>query len=76
MITDRNGKPLAISVPAEAVWIDPPEFAPTVIQLQKLSQLLDLKSSTITKIDLLERKQQFWSELRLHVQHVLSLHSL
>lgn len=47
MILDRDGEPLAISTPVNAVWIDPTSFKPNVSQLRLLSHLLQISDQTI-----------------------------
>lgn len=47
MIVDRNGIPLAISTPVQAVWIDPQTFQPSNAQLQALSKLLQISPEKI-----------------------------
>ena len=42
MISDRNGKPLAISTPVESVWVSPQDVAATVSQIKHLAQILDM----------------------------------
>lgn len=42
MITDRNGIPLAISTPVQSVWVNPQDFAPTPVQLKKLSRVINV----------------------------------
>ncbi len=59
IITDRNGAPLAISVPVNAVWIDPKEFVASPSQLQQLSQLLGMNANQIEKIDTVAHKREF-----------------
>ncbi|MEJ2059659.1 MAG: penicillin-binding transpeptidase domain-containing protein [Gammaproteobacteria bacterium] len=43
MITDRNGEPLAISTPVDAVWANPQETLAARKQLPKLAKLLGMK---------------------------------
>lgn len=47
MILDRDGEPLAISTPVNAVWIDPTSFKPNACQLRLLSRLLQIPLQTI-----------------------------
>lgn len=47
MILDRQGEPLAISTPVDAVWIDPIYFKPNLSQLSQLSNLLQLSKKAI-----------------------------
>ena len=47
MILDRNGDPLAVSTPVNAVWIDPTSFKPQPSQLRALSQLLHIPAQTL-----------------------------
>jgi cell division protein FtsI (penicillin-binding protein 3) len=49
MITDRNGKPLAISIPAASIWVNPKLFSATTEQMEQLALLLNLPSSALQK---------------------------
>lgn len=40
IIRDRNGEPLAVSAPVDAVWANPRELTPRIDQLQPLAQAL------------------------------------
>ena len=40
MITDRNGNPLAISIPVASVWVNPRLFVATSDQMKKLATLI------------------------------------
>lgn len=51
MILDRNGEPLAISTPVEAIWIDPAYFKPSRQQLSLLSHFLQINPKTILEIE-------------------------
>lgn len=42
MMTDRNGKPLAISTPVDSVWASPRHVVVDAAQLQQLARLLDV----------------------------------
>jgi len=42
IITDRFGKPLAISTPVESIWVNPKLFVPTQQQIQALAKILQL----------------------------------
>jgi len=46
-ILDRNGQTLATSLPASAVWVNPPEYRATEAQLLQLSRLLSMKVADI-----------------------------
>lgn len=46
-ILDRNGNTLATSLPASAVWVNPPEFSATEQQLSQLAKLLGMRLSDI-----------------------------
>lgn len=59
MITDRNGQPLAISVPVDDIWIDPLKFSPTGKELKQLSKLTKVPAVAIRQIDLANSKRQF-----------------
>jgi cell division protein FtsI (penicillin-binding protein 3) len=47
MITDRNGEPLAVSTPVEAVWAIPKDVVVTAAQVKKLAQLVGLKNEEV-----------------------------
>jgi cell division protein FtsI (penicillin-binding protein 3) len=47
MIVDRNGKPLAISIPAASIWANPQLFDATNDQLVQLAQLLKVPKRTL-----------------------------
>lgn len=59
MILDRNGEPLAISTPVNAVWIDPTSFKPNAPQLRVLSQLLHIPTQTIRERRLHAQDKEF-----------------
>ena len=46
-ILDRNGHTLATSLPASAVWVNPPEFRANEQELAQLAKLLGMRSSDI-----------------------------
>jgi len=46
-ILDRNGQTLATSLPASAVWVNPPEYRATEAQLLQLSKLLGMRTSDL-----------------------------
>lgn len=47
MITDRDGKPLAISAPVQSIWVNPKIFDASEQQLEQLSHLLKIPSIMI-----------------------------
>lgn len=49
MITDRNGEPLAISTPVEAVSVSPRDLEVTPAKLTLLAQALELDKTEMTK---------------------------
>ncbi len=49
MITDRNGEPLAISTPVEAVWASPPDVRMDDDKLKQLAQILGTSTAAITR---------------------------
>jgi cell division protein FtsI (penicillin-binding protein 3) len=52
MITDRNGLPMAVSAPVDALWVNPKIFSPNKEQINELSHILRLPAEKITqKID-------------------------
>lgn len=70
MITDRNGEPLAVSVPVNAIIMDPKKFAPDAKQLHQLSQRLSLKTSVIKKTYQLNAKRRFAYLIRGVAPHI------
>ncbi len=42
MISDRNGKPLAVSTPVESVWASPQELEATPRQVRRLAEVLGM----------------------------------
>ncbi len=42
MITDRNGEPLAVSTPVEAVWASPSDVEASAKQVRQLAQILGM----------------------------------
>lgn len=50
MITDRNGEPLAISVPVDDVWIDPHELQGKSDAITKLAVLLGMSRSKLQSL--------------------------
>jgi cell division protein FtsI (penicillin-binding protein 3) len=49
MITDRYGKPLAISTPVESVWLSPQDVVATPEQLSRLAGLIDMDVDELHK---------------------------
>ncbi|HHO70465.1 MAG TPA: penicillin-binding protein 2 [Halothiobacillus sp.] len=47
MITDRNGEPLAISVPVDAIWVDPAQLQNKETELRELASILNLEADTL-----------------------------
>ena len=47
MIVDRKGEPLAVSAQTFSVWVNPKEFNPNDKSFKRLSQLLNIKQSTL-----------------------------
>jgi cell division protein FtsI (penicillin-binding protein 3) len=48
MISDRNGKPLAISTPVESVWASPQELEATPRQLRHLAEVLGMSYAEVS----------------------------
>jgi len=48
-ISDRNGKPLAISTPVDSVWANPQELAPAVDRVPKLARALGLDAQLLMR---------------------------
>lgn len=49
MITDRRGRPLAISTPMQSVWVNPKAFSATPSQVKKLAKALNVSVAYIKK---------------------------
>lgn len=49
VILDRNGEPLAISTPVDAVWINPHELKATPQTIQRLATLLKISPTELNK---------------------------
>ena len=47
MITDRHGKPLAISTPVESVWASPTDVVVTSDQIKQLAQILGMTTKDV-----------------------------
>lgn len=47
MITDRHGKPLAISTPVESVWASPTDVVVTADQIKQLAQILGMNTKDV-----------------------------
>ncbi len=58
MITDRNGKPLAVSTPVESVWASPPDVEASLQQTRRLAQIIGL-SPEETKARLSDSSRDF-----------------
>lgn len=50
MITDRNGYPLAVSTTVYSVWVDPTEFLSSPVNINSLSQTLDINAAILEKL--------------------------
>ncbi|HHO81722.1 MAG TPA: penicillin-binding protein 2 [Halothiobacillus sp.] len=48
-ITDRNGEPLAISVPVDAVWVDPAQLRDKETELRELAGILNLDADNLIR---------------------------
>ncbi|MEN9916311.1 MAG: penicillin-binding protein [Pseudomonadota bacterium] len=59
MILDRQGVPLAISTPVEAIWIDPAYFKPNRQQLFSLSHFLQINPKIIHEVELHGQFKEF-----------------
>lgn len=59
MITDRNGKPLAISIPAASIWVNPKIFDVTYGQMKQLALLLKLPKEFLQKKIIGQKQREF-----------------
>jgi len=58
MITDRFGKPLAVSTPVSSVWVNPQVFSPSETQLQQLATILNMSAQSILqKVNKLKQRE-------------------
>ena len=48
-ITDREGEPLAISTPVDAVWVNPQELGASVEQLPRLARAIHMEPQELTR---------------------------
>jgi cell division protein FtsI (penicillin-binding protein 3) len=48
-ITDRDGEPLAISTPVDAVWVNPQELGGSVEQLPRLARAIHMEPQELTR---------------------------
>ncbi len=71
MITDRNGTPLAISIPVDSVWINPQMFIATPAQLQALAQLLHIPYHTL-QVKASNKSKRWFIYLKRHINPNLS----
>ncbi|MCK5880770.1 MAG: penicillin-binding protein 2, partial [Sinobacterium sp.] len=59
MITDRNGKPLAVSTPVVSVWMNPQHFTGSVREVANLAQALGMSNAKLQEKLKRYRKKQF-----------------
>jgi len=59
MITDRNGKPLAISTPVNSIWLNPQEFENTPENMLVLHNLLGLTVKHVNALLENNKKREF-----------------
>lgn len=59
IITDRNGSPLAVSVPVDDIWMDPKEFTPSITAFNELSQVTNIPISDLQNIYANNSKREF-----------------
>lgn len=59
MITDRNGKPLAISAQVNSVWVNPKEFSATYANTKHVADLLRLEQSSLAALLRKDAKRHF-----------------
>ena len=48
-ITDRDGEPLAVSTPVDAVWVNPKEFAGNIEQLPRLARAIHMEPQELVR---------------------------
>jgi cell division protein FtsI (penicillin-binding protein 3) len=71
MIIDRNGLPLAISTPVDAIWVNPQIFIATPQQLAKLANLLHIPYHSLQK-KVNKKSGRWFIYLKRHVAPALS----
>ena len=59
IILDRNEESLAISIPAESIWINPKIFNPSNKEINELSMLLEISASTIIQKANAKKSREF-----------------
>lgn len=67
MITDRYGKPLAISTPLESIWVNPQVFSFDDTVIRQLGRILNLSYEPLKKY-LEKNRQREFIYLRRHVE--------
>ena len=71
MISDRHGRPLAVSTPVVSLWMNPSIFNGTDADVSKLASLLELNSSALAKKLARYGEKQF-IYLKRHVKPALA----
>jgi len=59
MILDREGQPLAMSVPVDAIWVNPQDFPVTWKNLYQVGKIIGIPVETLSKIFHKNRKRYF-----------------
>jgi cell division protein FtsI (penicillin-binding protein 3) len=67
MITDRYGKPLAISTPVSSIWVNPQDFLITSSQLKQIANLLELPLKGLEKKIYSKKSGREFVYLKRHV---------
>jgi len=71
MILDRNGEPLAVSTPVEAVWINPQELGGEQQRIPELAKLLSISRDSVQRL-LASHADREFVYLRRHVSPSLA----
>ncbi|HET6725409.1 MAG TPA: penicillin-binding transpeptidase domain-containing protein [Gammaproteobacteria bacterium] len=58
MITDRNGRPLAVSTPVDSIWVNPQDFTATD-QIGELANALNIPAAAVRKAVTTHPDRQF-----------------
>ena len=67
MITDRSGRPLAVSTPVVTIWANPKKMQATPAQLRQLAKLLDLPYQRLYK-----KLQRYKNKQFVYIQRKIS----
>lgn len=67
MILDRNGAPLAVSIPVDSVWINPQMFHAAPSQLSQLAKLLNIPYTSLQQ-NISQHSERYFVYLKRRIQ--------